>query len=639
MQIAPARSMAGIAGITLAAWTACVPALAQGQQSTSLVDLSLEQLANIEVTSVSKRAQRLADVAGSVYVITADDIRRSGATSLPEALRLAPNLHVARADANQYAISARGFNSVIANKMLVLVDGRTVYSPLFSGVFWEERDLMLEDIDRIEVLSGSGGTLYGSNAVNGVINVIKRQASDTQGALATALYGRDDRSAAARYGGTTGSGIAYRVYARRAERDNTVNASGQAVRDASGMNRAGVRAEHSGGGQQWTLQADAYDGRIDQGSVAAPSERRLSGGNVLVRWSMDHTDGGRTQVQAYADRTARDQPGSIRDAITTLDLDVQHLTRSFANHQLLVGGGYRWLRDNAENIAPQTLALLPPQRHLDLANIFAQDEIAVAESVNVTVGAKLERNAYTGVEFLPSARVTWAFAPNHLLWAAASRTVRAPARVDRDYYSPANPPYVIAGGADFVSEVARVFEAGYRAQPMAALSWSLTLFHHRFSQLRSVDATPGGLTVNNNFSGKLTGVEAWGSYRVSDSWKINLGTTQMREQFTALAGTSPVGGSAQLGNDPRSRWNFGSSWDLGGGHELDVTARRVGGLPNPAVPAYSAVDVRWGWHVRPGMQFSVTVRNINDPSHTEWGAGGARAELSRGAIAKLVWRQ
>ncbi|MEP6791823.1 MAG: TonB-dependent receptor plug domain-containing protein, partial [Ramlibacter sp.] len=245
--------------------------------AANLADLSLEQLSNVEVTSVSKRVQRLADVAGSVYVISQEDIRRSGATSLPEALRLAPNLQVARADANQYAITARGFNSVLANKMLVLVDGRTVYSPLFSGVFWEAQDVMLEDVERIEVLSGSGGTLYGSNAVNGVINIITRSAAETQGVLASAGFGSQDRVLAARYGGTGSTGTHYRLYAKQSGRDNSETANGAAVRDGSSKSLAGFRVDRGESRDQFTLQGDAYESRIDQ----APERRRVSGANLL----------------------------------------------------------------------------------------------------------------------------------------------------------------------------------------------------------------------------------------------------------------------------------------------------------------------------------------------------------------------
>jgi iron complex outermembrane receptor protein len=630
---APARL-----AVLLSCWALmALPGGAQAQSvAAGLLDLSLEQLANIEIISVSKRAQRLADVAGSVYVISAEDIRRSGATSLPEALRLAPNLQVARADANQYAITARAFNSVLANKMLVLVDGRTVYSPLFSGVFWEAQDVMLEDIDRIEVLSGSGGTLYGSNAVNGVINIITRISSDTQGSLVSAGGGNQNRVLAARYGGTTDAGTSWRAYAKRTDSEHSRMADGTPIRDASTRSLAGFRADRVEHGSMLTLQGDVYAARIDQ--APAGSARHVSGVNLLGRWSQESPGGGRTQLQAYYDRTHRNQPGSVRDSLDTVDIEFQQLSQPGKGHEFIWGGGYRWQNDQVTNINPAMLAFLPAQRRLNLLNVFAQDEIALGDAFKLTLGAKLERNVYSGTEVLPNARLAWSLAPNHLLWGAASRAVRTPSRVDRDLFSPAEPPFALAGGSDFDSEVAKVYELGYRAQPVSALSYSVTLYHHDFERLRSVDPGPAGATLNNNFAGRLNGLAAWGSYRVSDSWRLNWGLVRQRENFAARPGTAPTGGVASLGNDPKFRWTLGSSFDLGGGHEIDFAVRHMGALPSPAVPAYTALDLRWGWHVRPGVGLSVAVRNLGDSRHPEWGAAATRAEFERSVFVKAIWR-
>ncbi|MES2786228.1 MAG: TonB-dependent receptor [Pseudomonadota bacterium] len=618
--------------IALAAAALLHPA-ASAQSVASLLDLSLEQLANIEVTTFSKRSQRLADVAGSVYVISSEDIRRSGAVSLPEVLRLAPNLQVARADANQYAITARGLNTVLANKMLVQIDGRTVYSPLFSGVFWEEHDLMLEDIDRIEVLSGSGGTLYGSNAVNGVINIISKPALDTQGGLISGTIGSNDRSLAARYGSRTDSGTAFRLYAKRTDRDATSRADGVSVRDAARHTRVGFRSDHDDGPRGLTFQGDAYEADVDQGLTT----RRLQGMKLAGRWTQDLGDRGRTEVQAYFDRTERDQPGSIRDQIDTIDIDFQHASTPAPGHELVWGAGYRWQHDRAENIAP-SLRFLPADKRLDLYNIFVQDEIALADTLKFTLGAKLEHNRYTGAEFLPNVRLAWNVTPNHLLWGAVSRTVRAPSRVDRDFFSPATPPFNIAGGPRFESEVVRVVEAGWRAQPTSTLSYSATVFHHDLDKLRSLDPGPGGATFNNNLEGRMYGLEAWATWRVTDSWKFNAGTVHLRERFAPRPGSTPINPLASVGNDPRSRWTLGTSYDFGGGHEIDVQARHIGRLPNPVVPSYTAVDLRWGWHVKPGVQLSLAVRNLGQARHVEWGPSVSRAEIERSVLLKATWR-
>jgi iron complex outermembrane receptor protein len=594
----------------------------------SLADLSLEQLASIEVTSVGKRAQRLADVAGSVYVISHEDIRRSGATTLPEVLRLAPNLQVARADAEQYAITARGFNSVLANKMLVLIDGRTVYSPLFSGVFWEAQDVLLEDVERIEVLSGSGGTLYGSNAVNGVINIITRSAADTEGTLIVASGGSEQRMLAARQGFGTGGDARWRVWGKRSLTENSELSSGAAVRDGARRSQAGFRGDVLRGETQLTLQGDAYTSVIDQ----VPSGRTVSGWNLLGRAVREARGGSQSQVQVYFDHTSRDQPGIIRDSLDTFDIDAQQLSHPRPGHSLLWGGGWRLEDDHLSNLTPAILSLLPPNRRDSLWNVFAQDEVELQRQLRLTLGLKAEHNDYTGLEWLPNVRLAWEFGANKLLWAAASRAVRAPARVDRDFFAPG-----INGGPFFVSEIAHVYELGLRMQPQPEFSWSGTLFHHRFSRLRSLDLAPGGATVNNNFEAELTGIETWAQWRASDHWRLQASFTWQDIDARAVPGTTPLLGIASLGNDPHYRASISSSWDLPHGMEIDAQIRHVGPLPNPAVPGYTVADVRWGWHVRPGLELSIALRNLG-PRHAEWGAAANRAEFGPSVFAKAEWR-
>lgn len=617
-------------------WLACgicaaVPLAAAAQAAADLADLSLEQLSSIQVTSVGKRVQRLADVPGSVYVINQEDIRRSGALTLPEVLRLAPNLHVARADANQYAISARGFNSVLANKMLVLLDGRTVYSPLFSGVFWEALDLVLEDIERIEVLSGSGGTLYGSNAVNGVINIVTRNAAETTGALLKGGAGNQDALLAARWGGAVRPDLHWRVYAKRVNIGESRNAADAPLADSSQRNHAGFRADHVRERDQWTLQGEAY-----QSDLAQPgSERRISGASLLGRWARDIAPGERAQLQAYLDRSNRDQPGAVDDRLDTADIEFQHASRPLERHDLLWGAGYRLHDDKLRNLAPAVLQFNPASRRLHLWNVFAQDEFALTPELRLTLGLKAEHNSYTGLEWLPNARVAWQATPHSLLWGALSRAVRTPARVDRDVTT----PQLNLGGAAFDSEIAKVAEIGYRAQPTTAFNFSATLFHHRFEQLRSVDALPGGTAFGNSYEGRLTGLEAWGRWRVTEALRLDAGVVRQNLKVGARAGTVPLPGSqSQLGNDARDRITFGFSWDFAPNFELDAQLRHVGSMPSPSVPAYTALDMRLGWRVRPDLELSLSLRNLGDNRHPEWGAPGARAEFERAFFLKAVWR-
>ncbi len=479
-----------------------------------LVDLSLEQLSNIVVTSVSRREESLANAPASVYVITHDDIRRSGVTSLPEALRLAPNLQVARADTNQYAISARGFNNVLANKLLVMIDGRTVYTPLFSGTFWEAQDVLLEDIDRIEVISGPGATLWGANAVNGVINILTRDARDTQGALAAGGGGNLEYGGAARYGGSLGNGAYYRAYGKSMHRDNSELANGDPIRDASTRTQGGFRVDWDRDAHELTLQGDAYTGDIDQ----APASRTIQGANVLGRWSARFADGSLARVQAYYDYTYRNHPGTFRETLSTFDLEAQYGTRIGDVHELVAGAGYRIARDDVTNSAQQ--ALLPAYRTLAWGNVYAQDQIALAGNVDLIVGAKVETNVYTDAEFLPNIRIAWRPAAKHMVWAAASRAIRSPARIDRDFYAPGRPPYVIAGNETFESETANVYEIGYRGQFTSSASLTLTAFASDYDRLRSLRPQPGGAVFGNGIEGTSTGIEAWGTWRVLPNWQL-----------------------------------------------------------------------------------------------------------------------
>jgi iron complex outermembrane receptor protein len=596
------------------------------QAAESFADLSLEQLSNIVVTSVGKRSQRLREVAGSVFVIRAEDIRRAGATSLPEALRLAPNLQVARAGASQYAITARSGADVLANKMLVMIDGRTIYSPLFSGVFWEAQDLVLDDIDRIEVLSGAGGTLYGSNAFHGVINIITRPTAETTGTLARLAWGSDDRYAAARWGrADASSGL--RLYAKRRLVDASSRADGTRLPDAAHWSTAGFRGDLVAAGGQWMFSGQVFDHAMED----ALGSRNYRGGHLLGRYSVeDETQ--RTQVQVYVERVDRERSRWVRNVMDTVEIDFQQERRS-ERHSLLWGGGWRSQHDDATLYAPAAVSLRPENRRLDLWNAFAQNEFAVTPALKLTLGLKAEHNRYTGLEWLPSARLAWSPAAEHLLWAGASRVVRTPARIDRDV---ASPP--LAYSPRFVSEVANVFELGYRGTPAPRLSYAATLFHHRFSRLRSLDFGAGGATFNNNYEGRLSGLETWAEWRATDRWRLHAGYIHQKPEYSPLPGTAPAPATAVLGNDVRSQASLRSSWDLGPATELDISVRRVGARPAPAVPAYTAVDLRLGWRPHPALELSLIARNLNRGAHFEWGAEPGRAESRRSVLLLATWR-
>jgi iron complex outermembrane receptor protein len=601
------------------------------QTSRDLSQLTLEQLSSIVVTSVSRRPERLADVSSSIFVITAQDIHRAGATTIGEALRLAPNLNVARSGSAQYAISARGFNNDLANKMLVLIDGRTVYSPLFSGVFWEAQDVMLEDVARIEVISGPGATIWGSNAVNGVINIITLPARDTQGGLTSVAVGSHERGGAARYGGRFGERGHYRIYAKTQEIDESALADGSHLDDRYQQTQAGLRAEWREAMQQFTLGADIYEGDVGAGAGI----RDFSGANLMARWSRRFSDGGSLRVRAYYDRTDREHAATFRERLDTFDVEFQHALRPMGRHQLIWGGGQRDSRDRVVNSASQ--AFFPADRDLRWRNLFAQDEINLHDDLSLTLGVKVEDNVYTGSELLPSARLAWRVAPGHTTWVGLSRAVRAPSRIDREVYFPGTPPYLLAGNTSFRSEVSNVFQLGYRGQPTQALSWSATAFYHDHSGLRSLQPEGDSAVFANGIEGHTTGIESWAAYRVSSRWRLNAGLVLLDQDLRLKAGAADLSQNA-MGNDPSHWWLLRSSFDLSSQQHFDVTVRRVGAVQELDVPAYTALDARYGWKVTSGVEVGLVLRNLLDSRHLEWVSAGNRVEQERSALLQITWR-
>jgi iron complex outermembrane receptor protein len=594
---------------------ACSLAAAQVQTAANLLDLSLEQLSNIVVSTVSGREEPLSRAPASVYVITAQDIRRSGALSLPEALRLAPNLQVARPDASQYAITARGFNSTLANKLLVLIDGRTVYSPLFSGTFWEAQDVLLEDVERIEVISGPGSTLWGANAVNGVINVITRGAAETQGTLLALGKGRTQQDAAMRHGARS-AGAAWRIYAKATRRDGTVLPSGTPTNDAADHAQAGFRADWGPRGDGFTLQGDLYGGEL------GPVVREIGGANLLGRWTRDLGEGASLRAQAYYDRTLRHHTGIFKEVLDTLDFELQHALRRLGRHRFTWGLGLRYYRDKVQNYG--AFAFTPPNRNLERHNVFVQDEIALGEGLDLTLGGKVESNSYTGAEFLPSARLAWQATRTQLVWTALSRAVRAPSRVDREFTQPG-----LLGGPNFESEISDVLEVGYRAQPTTRVTLSVTAFRHEHDRLLTQRVVPGGVMYTNDREGRTAGIEAWGSYRAADWARFEAGFVRQHQALRLKPGVVEV---AQAQRDPRGWWKLRAAFDLSAATELDFFVRHYDALPANTVQDYTAVDMRLAWRPRRKVELSLLVQNLLDPRHVEWSPG---AELERGAYLRL----
>jgi len=612
----------------------------QRDTAAVLKRLSIEELTNVLVTSVSKRAESLSHAASAIQVITQEDIRRSGATSLPEALQLASNLQVAQVDSRQWAISARGFNTTTANKLLVLIDARTVYTPLYSGVFWDVQNVSLADIDRIEVISGPGATLWGANAVNGVINIITKNAGDAQGLLVAGGGGTELQGfGTVRYGGAAGSRVRYRIHGSGFGRDAATLPNGQGSTDDWHMGQGGVRLDwDASDSDSVTLQGDHYDGRIGQSSG---NDIAVSGDNVVGRWSRTLSANSDARVKLDYDRTHRDIPGTFSEDLYTYDVDFEHHALLGRRHDVVWGLSYRLSNDNVGNSA--ALAFLPPHVVRRWYGGFLQDEIAlVADRLAVAVGAKIGHNDYTGVEVQPSGRVKWRMSPSGTIWAAVSRAVRTPSRIDRELFVPGQPPYLLAGGPGFRSEELLAYELGYRVQHRA-LAVSLASFYNRYHGLRSLeqDSAPAAfpIVIGNGQESESYGAELTADYRITDRWRLRAGYTELRVHIWPNSTSSDTSRGTSESHTPNRQLSLRTSADLPAHLRLDGSFRYVSEIANQQVPGYAELDARLTWQPTAKLDLSILGRNLLHRRHVEFGApGAARREIERGVLGSVEWR-
>ncbi|WP_207477976.1 TonB-dependent receptor plug domain-containing protein [Arenibaculum pallidiluteum] len=588
---------------------ACVPE-ARAQSVEDLARLPIEELANIEVTSISRRPEPLSRAPASVYVITAEEIRRSGATSLPEALRLAPNLEVARLNTYNYAITARGFNSIeTSNKLLVLVDGRSVYSPLAATVFWEGVDVSLPDVERIEVVSGPGGTLWGANAVNGVINVITRHSRDSQGVLVDGGAGNRERNGTVRYGGRLDEDTTFRVYANRFLRDRSdPREASDILDDKFRGTQGGFRLDREAGENGYTIQGDLYRNRTPF------LDTELHGANALGRWTRRLGEGSSLQLQAYYDSKNRDY-ALAEDEVRTYAAQAQHNLSFAGGHQFVWGGEYRLWQSSFVTQGPFVLS--DPDSALWVGNVFAQGEIALDQDLRLTLGSKFENSSYTGLDALPNVRLAWTVAPEHMLWGAVSRAVRTPSRIDRELTAPG----ILLEADAFRTEKLTAYEIGYRGSPAPRATISISTFYNVYDDLRttvpSQPVTAGNplglpLVLSNDMRGRTFGVESWGSYGIADWWRLRAGMNWIQRDFEVEPGITDYSDPPTSGQDPMFQWRLSSEFDLSRDVFLDVALRRVGAVEPSGVPAYTQLDAHLGWQVTPQAELSLHGTNLLD---------------------------
>jgi len=622
---------------------------------TTYKKMSLEELMNQDVTSVSKQPEPLREASAAIQVITGDEIRRSGASSIPEALRLADNLDVAQVNSHDWAISARGFNANLANKLLVLIDGRAVYTPLYGGVLWNMQDYLLEDIDRIEVISGPGGTLWGANAVNGVINITTKNAKDTQGLYLEAGGGTELQDfTGVRYGGMLTSNVYYRVYGKYFNLDDEILTDGKNASDASEKGQGGFRIDTEPSlPNVFTVQGDIYTGNED---IAAGDER-IGGGNVLGRWTHAMSGGSDMSLQAYYDRTHLTYPygaplGTLTDDLSTYDLDFQHNFSLGQRNNIVWGLGYRFTQE-VENNAHQVL-FLPATLNHNLFSGFVQDEIKLFENLFFTLGSKLEHNDYTGFEVEPSARLQWNVTSKQMLWTAVSRAVRTPSRFDHDLNIPTflPPPYQTfqSGNPDFESETVIAYELGYRAQLGSKISSSISTFYNDYDDLRSL--SPGSAAdfflpheFANGLKADTYGVEISADYQILHWWRLHGGYDWLKEDIYVKSGQTDMNNALDETADPQNQVFLRSSMDLPFNLALDLDSRWIDILHNDnngvpgTVPSYFELGARLAWRATKNLEFSIVGQNLLQDQHPEYGfPGPTREEIQRSIYGKVAWR-
>lgn len=645
------------------------PALfaAVAKRSTSvLADMSLEQLSDIEVTSVSKSAEVLHSAAAAIAVVSQEDIRRSGATNIPDSLRMVPGLHVAQ-QTNSWAMSSRGFSSINSEKLLVLSDTRSIYTPLFSGVLWDVQDYLMADIERIEVIRGPGAALWGSNAVNGVINITTKKAQDTQGTYVETAIGTEERvNAAARFGGTSTGGVSYRVFGKYFDRDDTWNTTAQSTDDWR-MGHFGMRTDwEAGSADSFTVQGDIYHGTIGRLSPsikiigrAGPTgglDIDASGGNILGRWSREIDADSNFVLRAYYDQTHRDDP-SYHDDLKTADVDFQHQLKLTARQEFLWGVNYRVTDNN--NVGTGIFNVEPHTSTDELISLFVQDQIAIFDSLQLTLGTKFEHNEFSGDEWQPSARLAWDLLPTQTVWLAVSRAVRVPTRLERDIaveVASLSPTTIIRldGNKKFDAEILEAYEIGYRWQARDNLAFDLAAFNNHYDGLSSlelgqpyIDARDSRTVipiVNENLTdGDTSGIEALVTYAPLRSWRLT-GSYSYLDMQLDVAGNDINRGRFLAGATPRHQFGLRSYLDLPGGVQMDIHYRYLSAIRHipdivdgSGISGYSEVDLRLAKRVSTQLELSLIGQNLLHDHHAEFGAPEARGEIERSVYAKAVW--
>jgi len=628
-----------------------------------LLEMSLEDLLSLEVTLVSRKPESKWQAPAAIHVVTQQDIANSGVTSIPEALRLVPGIHVARIESDKWAISARGLNGRFASRMLVLMDGRSVYTPLFSGVLWELQDTVIEDIERIEVIRGPGGTMWGANAVNGVVNIVTKSAKNTQGGLLTLGTGTEESGfMTSRYGGQLGENAWYRVYVKGVERDTGLVDEDTQGHDDWRAARAGFRIDWDmSPSDEVTVQGDWYAGAMGQETYLPNFDTFIedidvAGGNLLARWSHEVDPLSNVSLQAYYDRTEREE-AMIEEDRDTFDLDFQWRLPVFEKHEVVWGLGYRYTTDRLATPNPAAVDVSELERDNELLSTFVQDKFyLVPDRLELTLGAKIERNDYTGTELQPNLRLAYTPNERHMVWGAVSRAVRTPSRLERSVTlarllpnpvpPPALIPAVMTGDDRYDAEKLTEYEVGYRVRATERVSIDVAMFYGDYDDLESNEVDgfgpPIALSLGNRFTGEAYGVEVSTVWQVRDWWRMSAWYAFMRLHLHPN-GSGDAFSESNFENDyPESSAGMLNTFSVNDKLTLNAWLRYADGLPSIPTKDHLDLDLQVTWRATPNVELSIVGQNLLDQSHAEYGPSTIVAtqttEVERGVYGKLTWR-
>jgi len=650
--------------LCVAAEAAAEPQDPNEGQDKGLFDMSIEQLMDVEISIASKKQEKMFEAAAAVYVITNEDIRRSGATCVPEALRMVPGLQVARINSNSWAITARGFQEQFGNKLLVLVDGRTIYNMVFSGVYWDAQDIMVEDIERIEVVRGPGGTLWGANAVNGIINIITKHAKDTQGALVTGGSGNEELGIGAmRYGGKLAKDAYYRLYGKYNNYDDTINTAGNNVGDGWDKTQGGFRIDWDKSQTDLlTLQGDAYYGDIGSsgGRPAAVTVNdildpftQVSGENILGRWSHTFSETSDMILQIYHDHYER-MDSTSQNTDDTSDVDFQHRFALGERNEITWGLDCRYNTDNFDTQRQAGFQMV--RRKTNLYSAFLQDKITLIDKkLALTLGSKFEQDDYSTFEYQPSGRLLWTPNQKNTIWGAISRAVRTPSRADTNSLvdtgiEPTGLRRMIIGNEDFKSEEVLAYELGYRVQPTETFFVDLAGFCNFFDKLRTAELTTSmemvpfphilaEMEFDNKMEGEVYGLETSANWNVTKNWKLAGGYSFTRVLLHPDKSSVNMEAEFAEGYTPHHQANLRSYLNLLDNLEFDTALYYSDSLYTMDVPSYLRADARLGWHITKQLELSAVVRNIFDHRHPEFKHLLVdEGEIARSFFVKLTYR-